>query len=127
MWRLASLRGVGRRMGPGAALAQTVRSAAQRQLTAELGTLGATLVRFLYGLPFAAAWLVVVAVQSDAPRPIIPLSFPAWVMLGAGTHIIATALLLRTMAYRSFALVVALSKTAVLQVAVIGFIMLGEP
>jgi hypothetical protein len=32
-----------------AAFAQTVRNAAQRHLTAELGTLGATLVRFLYG------------------------------------------------------------------------------
>jgi hypothetical protein len=36
-----------------AAFAQTIRNAAQRSLTAELGTLGATLVRFLYGLPFA--------------------------------------------------------------------------
>ena len=33
-----------------AALAQTVRNTAQRSLTAELGTLPATLVRFLYGL-----------------------------------------------------------------------------
>jgi hypothetical protein len=40
-----------------AAFAQTIRNAVQRGLTAELGTLGATLVRFLYGLPFAALWL----------------------------------------------------------------------
>ena len=40
-----------------AAFAQTLRNAAQRSLTAELGTLGATLVRFLYGLPFALLWL----------------------------------------------------------------------
>jgi len=39
-----------------AALAQTVRNAAQRQLVTTLGTLGATLVRFLYGLPFALVW-----------------------------------------------------------------------
>jgi hypothetical protein len=43
----------------GAALAQTLRNAAQRSLTGDLGALGATLVRFLYGLPFAALWLVV--------------------------------------------------------------------
>ena len=36
-----------------AALAQTLRNAAQRTLTADVGTLPATLVRFLYGLPFA--------------------------------------------------------------------------
>ena len=43
-----------------AAFAQTLRNVAQRQLTGELGTLGATLVRFLYGLPFAALWLIAV-------------------------------------------------------------------
>ena len=41
-----------------AAFAQTLRNAAQRSLTAELGTLGATRVRFLYGLPFALLWLL---------------------------------------------------------------------
>ena len=41
----------------GAALAQTLRNAAQRHLTGDLGALGATLVRFFYGLPFAAVWL----------------------------------------------------------------------
>ena len=111
----------------GAALAQTLRNAAQRHLTAELGTLGATLVRFLYGLPFAVAWLVVLDAQSGVARPAIPLSFPAWVLLGAATQIIATALLLRTMADRSFALGVAYSKTEVVQVAIIGFILLGDP
>ena len=36
-----------------ATLAQTARNTAQRTVTAELGPLPATLVRFLYGLPFA--------------------------------------------------------------------------
>ena len=40
-----------------AALAQTGRNAAQRGLTERLGTLGATNVRFLFGLPFACAFL----------------------------------------------------------------------
>jgi len=44
----------------GAALAQTARNAAQKNLTASLGALGATLVRFLYGLPFALLWLAIV-------------------------------------------------------------------
>ncbi len=34
-----------------AAAAQTVRNAAQRTLTDEVGALSATLVRFLFGLP----------------------------------------------------------------------------
>ena len=36
-----------------AAAAQTARNAMQRELTATLGTVGATHVRFLFGFPFA--------------------------------------------------------------------------
>ena len=43
-----------------AAAAQTVRNAAQRSLSKTAGTLAATLVRFVYGLPFALAALAVV-------------------------------------------------------------------
>ncbi len=111
----------------GAALAQTLRNAAQRHLTAELGTLGATLVRFLYGLPFAILWLRLLDGDANGPRPAIALSFLAWVTIGAAAQIVATALLLRTMADRNFALGVAYSKTEVVQVAVIGFILLGDP
>ena len=52
-----------------AAFAQTVRNAAQRHLVSELGTLGATLVRFLYGLPFALLWLLVAMRVSGASLP----------------------------------------------------------
>src|SRR5215471_12027529 len=40
-----------------AAAAQTVRNATQRELTAKLGTVGATHVRFLFGFPFAFFFL----------------------------------------------------------------------
>ena len=49
-----------------AAFAQTLRNAAQRRLVADVGTLGATLVRFLYGLPFALVWLAVVRAWQSA-------------------------------------------------------------
>jgi drug/metabolite transporter (DMT)-like permease len=92
-----------------AALAQTARNAAQRHLTASLGTLGSTLVRFLYGLPFAALWLLGV-----------------WVVVAAVTQIAATALLLRVMAERNFSLGIAYSKSEALQVAVFGLVFLGD-
>ena len=110
-----------------AALAQTVRNAAQRHLTAELGTLGATLVRFLYGLPFAGIWFVAVKGWEAAPAPQLDASFVSWVLLGAVSQIAATALLLRTMQARNFALGVAYSKTEVLQVALFGLVFLGDP
>ena len=43
-----------------AAAAQTVRNATQRGLTARLGTVGATHVRFLFGFPFALIFLIAV-------------------------------------------------------------------
>src|SRR5687768_9341155 len=110
-----------------AALAQTLRNAAQRHLTPVLGTLGATLVRFLYGLPFAVLWLVVVYVVGGYPLPSPNQSFVGWVMVSAVTQIGATALLLRVMAERNFALGTAYAKTEVIQVALFGLVFLGDP
>ena len=110
-----------------AAFAQTLRNAAQRHLTAELGTLGATLVRFLYGLPFAALWLAGVAWIGAYALPTPNGVFAAWVSFGAVSQIVATALLLRVMAERNFTLGVAYSKTEIIQVALFGFVVLGDP
>lgn len=110
-----------------AAFAQTVRNAAQRHLTAALGTLGATLVRFLYGLPFAALWLLAVSFFTSAAIPAANGPFLGWVALGAVSQIGGTAFLLRTMQERNFALGVAYSKTEILQVAVFGLAFLGDP
>ena len=52
-----------------AAFAQTLRNATQRGLTSRLGTLGATLVRFLFGLPFALLWLWLVLECTGTPLP----------------------------------------------------------
>jgi drug/metabolite transporter (DMT)-like permease len=109
-----------------AALAQTLRNAAQRSLTGELGTLGATLVRFLYGLPFAALWLYAVHAVGHFDLPAPNLTFLGWVLLGAVSQIAATALLLKVMTERNFTLGVAYSKSEIIQVAVFGFVFLGD-
>ncbi|MGA0838843.1 MAG: hypothetical protein ACO3Z6_03965 [Pseudomonadales bacterium] len=110
-----------------AALAQTIRNAAQRKLTSSLGTVGATWVRFLYGLPFALAWLAVVLVVTGSALPIPDLRFLLFVSAGALAQVLATALLLRVMAASNFALGVAYSKTEAMQVAVFGLLFLGDP
>ena len=109
-----------------AAFAQTLRNAAQRGLTGELGTLGATLVRFLYGLPFAALWLYAVHALGGFDLPSPNAAFLGWVLLGAVSQIAATALLLRVMTERNFTLGVAYSKSEIIQVAVFGFVFLGD-
>src|SRR6266508_5416932 len=109
-----------------AAAAQIVRMDAQRVLTAKLGTVGATHVRFLFGFPFALVFLaaVMIALGQELPRP--PAIFWPWVVLGALTQIGATALMLAAMNDRSFVVVYAYIKTEPVQVALFGLIFLGD-
>jgi drug/metabolite transporter (DMT)-like permease len=109
-----------------AAFAQTLRNVAQRGLVGELGTLGATLVRFLYGLPFAALWIFAVQHFGDFAMPHPGESFFLWVTLGAVGQITGTALLLRVMTERNFTLGVAYSKSEIIQVAVFGYVFLAD-
>ncbi|MDB5860878.1 MAG: hypothetical protein JWQ76_4567 [Ramlibacter sp.] len=110
------------------ALAQTARNAAQRSLVAQAGTLGATLVRFLYGIPFAAlAVLVLHALPATAAA--VPRFHPGyffWLVLGALGQLAATAFMLAAMKQRNFVIGVAYSKTDALQVAVFGTLFLRE-
>ena len=109
-----------------AAAAQTVRNATQRGLTAELGTVGATHVRFLFGLPFALLFLAgVIAVSGTAP-PVPGAIFWPWVLVGALLQIAATALMLAAMGERSFVVVYAYIKTEPVQVALFGLLFLGD-
>src|SRR5512135_1901301 len=110
-----------------AAFAQTLRNAAQRHLTSALGTLGATLVRFLYGLPFALLWLWVVTSATGVAAPFLTVSSLLWGAMGAVAQLVATALLLRAMEERNFTLAVAWSKTEIVQVAVYALALLGDP
>jgi drug/metabolite transporter (DMT)-like permease len=109
-----------------AAAAQTVRNATQRELTAKLGTVGATHVRFLFGFPFALVFLaaVMLALGQGLPRP--PASFWPWVIAGALAQIGATALMLAAMNDRSFVVVYAYIKTEPVQVALFGLVFLGD-
>src|ERR1700754_2644949 len=109
-----------------AAAAQTVRNATQRELTATLGTVGATHVRFLFGFPFAIVFLAAVMIATGAALPRFPLVFWPWVVLGALAQIAATALMLAAMNDRSFVVVYAYIKTEPVQAALFGFIILGD-
>lgn len=111
-----------------AAFAQTVRNAAQRTLTAQIGTLPATLVRFLYGLPLALAWLWVVErhVGAGEASPQFHAAYLGWLAFGALAQLAATALLLLAMKERNFIVAVTYSKTEVLQVAFFGLLLLQE-
>src|SRR5258707_10102433 len=109
-----------------AAAAQTVRNATQRELTAKLGTVGATHVRFLFGFPFALVFLagIVLAMPASLPKP--GLAFWPWMLAGALFQIAATALMLAAMGERSFVVAIAYIKTEPVQAALFGLIFLGD-
>jgi drug/metabolite transporter (DMT)-like permease len=109
-----------------AAASQTVRNATQREITATLGTVGATHVRFLFGLPFAFVFLAIVLSTSGEALPHPGAIYWAWVMDGALAQIAATALMLAAMNGRSFVVIYAYIKTEPMQVALFGLILLGD-
>jgi drug/metabolite transporter (DMT)-like permease len=109
-----------------AAAAQTSRNAMQRELTGRLGTVGATHVRFLFGFPFAVLFLAGIMLVSGAPLPRPGLVFWPWVLDGALAQIAATALMLAAMNDRSFVVTIAYIKTEPVQVALFGFLLLGD-
>jgi drug/metabolite transporter (DMT)-like permease len=110
-----------------AAAAQTARNATQSSLTATLGTLGATQVRFIYGFPFALIFLALVVAFTGTAVPPVTSGFLAFTAAGAVAQILGTAALLAAMRVRTFSVATAFTKTEALQVAMFGVIVLGEP
>lgn len=109
------------------AAGQVARNAMQRGLTPQLGALGATLVRFLFGFPFALIFLVVVLTVTRAPLPVFHHDFALWLLMGALTQVGGTALMLAAMEQRSFVVVTAYLKTEPVLVALMGLAFLHDP
>jgi drug/metabolite transporter (DMT)-like permease len=109
-----------------AAAAQTARNATQASLTRAIGTLGATQVRFLFGLPFAVLFLGLVVGSGSGSVPSVTPEALGFTLLGAVAQIAATALMLYTMKSQSFAVTTAWIKTEPVLVALIGAVVLGD-
>src|SRR5262245_61929899 len=97
----------------------------QSSLTATLGTIGATQIRFLYGFPFALTFLGAVVVAGHAV-PGANETFLLFTAGGAIAQIFGTAALLSAMRERSFSVATAFGKTEAVQVAVFGLLILNE-
>jgi drug/metabolite transporter (DMT)-like permease len=109
-----------------AAAGQVLRNAQQKELTVTLGTVGATHVRFLFGLPFGLLFLGIVLTATGNVWPRLSGSMVAWTLTAALAQIAATALLLAAMRERSFVVTTAYAKTEPVQVAIFGLAFLGD-
>ncbi|MBN8980150.1 MAG: DMT family transporter [Rhizobiales bacterium] len=108
------------------AAGQVVRNAMQRGLTAKLGTLGATHIRFLFGFPFSLIFLGGILLAGGDKLSWPETGFWPWLVVGGMSQIVATALMLAAMNERSFVVTTAYLKTEAIQAAVFGFVFLGD-
>lgn len=109
-----------------AAFLQNVRSSLQKYLKDQIGTTGATFVRFGYGLPFAFVFFAVLHLICGYSLPTLNLVFGGWIVLAALSQILAQALLINLFSHRNFTVGTAYSRTEPAQAALFGLIFLGE-
>jgi drug/metabolite transporter (DMT)-like permease len=118
-----------------AAGSQTARNTLQRTLVAKVGAVGATHVRFMFGLPFALLFLGILALWlhvSDANFGLLQTlgshNERFWIALIGGSifQIFATLYMLLAMERQSFVVVTAFVKTEPLLVALFGVLFIGD-
>ena len=110
----------------GAAFLQNVRSSLQKHLKGELGTTGATFIRFGYGFPFAILYLLALVTIFNFDIPSLNTTFLYFVVTGGIAQIAGTAFLLTLFDKRNFAVGTAYSKTETVQAAIFAIMFLGE-
>ena len=111
-----------------AAFSQNLRSIFQKKLQENLSNIGATYVRFAYGLPFVIIYFFIINNFSEDYLSInkINLEFMLYCTIGGVSQIIATFLLLKIFVTSNFAVGTVYSKTEPIQAAFFGFILLNE-
>ncbi len=105
-----------------AAALQVARNGLQRSVMGQAGPWGATLVRFLFGLPFSALLAALALNTTRAPRPAFSGDFWRTASLGAIAQLLATAALLVAMQRAGFAVATALQQSSIPLTALIGLL-----
>src|ERR1700760_3656008 len=109
-----------------ASFLQVARNAFQRGLLPKSGPWAATLVRFLFGLPFAL--LAAVLIGWATPGAAVHLSPTFWLntLTGAFTQVLATACLLVAMRRAGFAVGTSMQQSSLPLAAVLGLIVFKD-
>jgi drug/metabolite transporter (DMT)-like permease len=109
-----------------ASVLQVARNALQRGLMPKSGPWAATLVRFLFGLPFAVAFALVARLFT--PTAALHLTVPFWwgAVSGAAAQVLATACLLVAMRRAGFAVGTAMQQSSLPMAAIVGLLIFHE-
>lgn len=105
-----------------ASIFQVARNALQRSVMTTAGPWGATLVRFLFGLPFSIVFMGLALLATPAAHPDFGSAFWLSAMTGAASQILATAALLVAMHRSGFAVGTALQQSSLPLAALVGLV-----
>ncbi len=109
-----------------AAPLQVARNVLQRGLVGDAGPWGATLVRFLFGLPFSLAIFAAVALATPSADPRLSARFLVAVAVGALSQVGATAALLMAMRTSGFAVATFMQQSSLPLGGLIGYFAFGD-
>jgi len=105
---------------------QVARNGLQRGLVSSAGPWGATLVRFLFGLPFSLLFVAAASIATPAAHPHLTPAFWAAATTGAVGQVLATAALLVAMRRAGFAVGTALQQSSLPLAAILGLIVFHD-
>ncbi|MBL6954389.1 MAG: EamA family transporter [Alphaproteobacteria bacterium] len=103
-----------------AAFMQAARTAGQKYLTKDFSAVGASYIRFLWGLPFALAYLLFLKQLGSHQLPTMGWEFFLFAALCGLSQIAATVLLVFLFSLRNFAIGSTYARTEALLTAVLG-------
>lgn len=111
-----------------AAAFQTVRFMLQKILSSvTLSPGGATFARFVYSAPFILAGLAAYLALAQRSLPALGPAFWGYALVGGTAQILATVCVVSLFKQRNFAVGITFKKTEVIQTALVGLLVLGDP
>lgn len=111
-----------------AALMQSVRTAGQKQLTSSVSPMSTTLIRYVFGFPFALLYLLYLGQLDTLTLFTSALSinrFLFYASIAGLVQILATVLLVKALSFRNFTVGTSFAKTEAIQAAVFGTVLFG--
>jgi drug/metabolite transporter (DMT)-like permease len=103
-----------------AVVMQSVRTAGQKQMAQSLTAEATTLVRFLFGLPFALIYFSLLWRTNSGQEVVLSASYWLPASLATVSQIVATLCLVKALTLRNFAVGKALAKTEAIMTALLG-------